>query len=588
MQLPGVETLTTTAVPVQRVMLARGVVIDPEALVRPLHPLGFKTRDEAEIVLDFGRETVGGVELRLTSERGGEIECFYGEDLPEAFRETDYTFGWYSLPHDTLDVAAGEQTCRTPGRRAFRYVRLRLRGALTVQGVTAWHEHHPVTLMGSFSCSDPLLNRAWALCEHNTRCCMQRYYEDGVKRDGLLWLGDYRVSYLCNAYLYGDVELAARSLRFFAATQQDDGRLLANAVSAGAHQHPDRIPYMKVHSDFQYTWSLINYTADFVCALRDLLLHAPAEALIAELWPVTTRVLAYLRKIDETTCERRGRHAFLSEVGDGSGWQTSRAALAMQLLAAVRAGDWLARQQVDTAEAARCRTWCEEQAPRFRERYRLADLGCISDADPDATLMIHATSQAVLAGLHHEADEAAAWLQAADQCPRAQRPKIGFAIGYWVEALFRAGLATTALREARAYWGHLLRHDATTCWGTIDLEEDGIRRPDTHAISHCHGWSAGLSYLLPGWVLGVRPNASAARVLTVAPQLGDLAWAEGTIPLPDGTVRVSWERDGDSVHGTLDIDTAAEVTVETRNGPSTCTRGHHAVRDLPLAGNAAG
>ena len=44
--------------------------------------------------------------------------------------------------------------------------------------------------LGTFSCSDALLNDAWAISRRTLKLCMQGFYEDGVKRDGMLIMVD--------------------------------------------------------------------------------------------------------------------------------------------------------------------------------------------------------------------------------------------------------------------------------------------------------------------------------------------------------------------------------------------------------------
>jgi hypothetical protein len=576
----GKHGLTTSVVPVRRVVLARGVLSAEQILAHRDAPLDVCCGETSEIILDFGRETVGGLQFECEAPQDVTVDVFYGEDLTEALRETDYTQGWYSLPHDRIIITPHDRTCQTPGRRAFRYVRLKIAGPLELRSLSAWFEHYPVTLRGSFSCDDVLLNQAWTICEHTTRCCMQRYYEDGVKRDGLLWIGDYRVAYLCNAYLYADAELARTSLELIARTQQDDGRLLATAYAVGANQHPDRIDYMGLSDRFMGSWSLINYTADFVCALRELQLFSGSESFIQDLWPVTRKTLAYLRSVDVDQCVARGKTAFIIEEGKGEGWQGSKAALAMQLLEAQKAGHLLAETLGDDEESQRCGDYVKTRTPVLRSRYIDGTLGCISDGTDEDSLMMHATAQAICADLHQDRCEAAQWTAAARANPRAQRPRIGFAVFYWLAALFRAGRTSAALDEAREYWGLMLRNNATSCWGTIDLDEPDIRRPDTHALSHCHGWSAGLAYLLPTHVLGVQSVSPAWRDVVIRPDLGDLQWAEGTIPLPDGSIHVAWERTGESVRGQVDVDSDATVTLDLGSEQRTLQRGRHDVSGI--------
>jgi hypothetical protein len=105
----------------------------------------------------------------------------------------------------------------------------------------------------------------------------------------------------------------------------------------------------------------------------------------------------------------------------------------------------------------------------------------------------------------------------------------------------------------------LLRSGATTTWELVDRREAGIDHIQPAGRSHCHVWSAGPAWLLPTGVLGVRPAAPGWREVVVRPALGDLAWAEGTIPTPHGDIRVSLESGG---RGTIDLPVGVSGTLE--------------------------
>jgi hypothetical protein len=87
----------------------------------------------------------------------------------------------------------------------------------------------------------------------------------------------------------------------------------------------------------------------------------------------------------------------------------------------------------------------------------------------------------------------------------------------------------------------------------------------------CHGWTAGPCYLLPRYVLGVEPEAVGYEQIGIRPFLGDLQWAEGTLPTPRGDIFVRWEKKPElrgqvflpeSISGTLAMpDGRAKVTL---------------------------
>jgi len=60
--------------------------------------------------------------------------------------------------------------------------------------------------------------------------------------------------------------------------------------------------------------------------------------------------------------------------------------------------------------------------------------------------------------------------------------------------------------------------------------------------SLCHGWASGPTAWRSQHALGVSPIEPGCRRVPVAPQLGDLQWAQGAYPTPLGPIRVRQER----------------------------------------------
>ena len=63
-----------------------------------------------------------------------------------------------------------------------------------------------------------------------------------------------------------------------------------------------------------------------------------------------------------------------------------------------------------------------------------------------------------------------------------------------------------------------------------------------YLTSLCHGWSAGPAAWLHEAVLGVRPALPGFAAVDFLPSLGDLRWAEGTVPSPRGPITVALRR----------------------------------------------
>jgi hypothetical protein len=179
-----------------------------------------------------------------------------------------------------------------------------------------------------------------------------------------------------------------------------------------------------------------------------------------------------------------------------------------------------------------------------------------------------------LAGLRDPRETAAALKQGG---PKDLSTFYGY---YVIEALGKAGETTAALDMIRQYWGGMLDLGATTFWEDFDLawtENAGrIDEPvppgkaDIHGDfgahcyvgfrhSFCHGWAGGPTAFLSHRVLGIRPAAPGFAKVRVQPDLGDLEWAEGSYPTPNGVIKVRHEKRPD---GTVKSDITLPPGVE--------------------------
>src|SRR5207249_4326501 len=91
--------------------------------------------------------------------------------------------------------------------------------------------------------------------------------------------------------------------------------------------------------------------------------------------------------------------------------------------------------------------------------------------------------------------------------------------------------------------GDMLDKGSTTAWETFSGFDGRL-----WTRSWCHAWAALPAYILPTYVLGVRPLEPGFSRALIAPQLGDLTWAEGRVPTPHGPIAVRLDKDGQGLN----------------------------------------
>ncbi len=540
----------------------------------------FKTHDDfsPSIILDFGRDVTGYVDIVIADSAGGVVDVLYGEDL-------------YLTRVDSFILRGGRQVLRPYNRRTFRYCKLLFRETpeqIEIEEVSCALATYPVERRGAFSCSDELLNRIWEVGRYTIRISMLDHYVDCPWRERTMYGGDMYGENLIAHYAFGDPRMTRKCLRQMAHLQYPEGAL------------PPWGPYSGCHG-FYPAWS-----AFWALCLLDHYELSGDRDLLQELWPNLKALLEWTITEAQNECglirrpvraprqEREApepssgyRHWMESERGRCTIWDN------VAFLPLLRRTGELARALGRADEAERYLAACEAMAGAMQERFLDPETGLYADeADGEGARRPGFTGYHNALMLWTGALDSASARRVIERVFTPQVQSIGgpFAALFMTEALFRYGEDGAALDFIRAYWGEMLNRGATTFWEdhfSLDWAPGVVPERGT---SRCHGWSAGPTYSLPAHVLGVRPLTPGFEQVLVHPQPGDLDWAAGEVPTPHGPVRVSWSRSADEFRMELDVPpgTTARVVLPpvTMHGAAVYVDGRTVESEAEGAGQA--
>ncbi len=543
---------------------------------------------EASMLIDFREEVVGGLEMKIRCEAGAHVEVIYEEEPDGAMRREPFVCSWYKQPKDEYDLQAGEHILISQGRRGFRYIGLFIRSEknaelISVRGISgSW----PLTERGSFRCSDECLNKIWEISRNTARACMQDFYEDGVKRDGLLWIGDFRIAFMAGWDAFGDSGLARRSLLMMRDSQYETGAIPACCAAGGGQQHDreDGISYMPGIPVNLGGWVIINYLADYICAIDEYVLRTGDRSILPEIMDSAEKTARFMLKtsdletpgqwwIDEYEIKKDENGQRYSIHHDCKNMPNmnigSKGGVLCEMLCAMQAMIRLAERAGDNALIAWAKEMTAKLDAHIETHYREPLFGQYTDLIKQKAPQVsqNATIRAILAGKKDD--------KGAERMARMLLPNMSFALCWRVEALMKAGRVDDALRDIRAAWGRMLDADSITCWERLDVPEMNATHYYDAPGSYCHGWGASPAYQLPEWILGVRPVKDGYEEIIVELHLGDLDWAEGSVPTPAGEIFVRGEKCGCGVKLMLDLPIyMKKCTVVWADGRKDAADGH--------------
>ncbi|CAI6083622.1 family 78 glycoside hydrolase catalytic domain [Cohnella sp. JJ-181] len=495
----------------------------PEPGVLPVFEDG-----DCELVIDLGAESSGFVGFELEAPAGTIIDAYGVEYMREGY--TQHTYG---LENTFRYVCKeGRQSYLSPVRRGFRYLYLTVRGnrePVKLHEIFIHQSTYPVANLGSFSCSDSLLNEAWEISRHTTRLCMEDTFVDCPAYEQVFWVGDSRNEALVNYYVFGATDIVERCL---------------NLVPGSADETPlylDQVPS---------AWSSVipNWTFFWITACREYAAHTGDAAFAARIWPSVRHTLThYLQHIDDSGLLNMAGWNLLDwapidQPNEGIvTHQNMFLAKALRESRALAAAAGAAQEADAFAESAG-RLEAAINAHLWDEG-RQAYIDCIhADGRRSDIYSMQTQVVAYLCGVAQGDRHAVIERYLISPPPAFVQIGSPFMSFFYYEALEQAGRQGQMLDDIRRNYGQMLRYGATTCWEMYPNFSENRSNPDMLTRSHCHAWSAAPAYFLGSSILGVKKGADGWRKVEVAPQPCDLDWAEGVVPLPQGGhIAVSWE-----------------------------------------------
>ncbi len=510
-----------------------------------------------QILLDFGKELSGRLQIAGTA--GAKIEVHTGESREAALRiltdgrliAIDNSGPW--------SLTLGGDAPQTTPYTAFRYALLTFPGDQPVALTKADcdFKYYPVQYKGAFSCSDPLLTRIWYSGAYIAHLGMQEDIWDSPKRDRGLWIGDLDVTgtTINDAFL---------------------DRFLMERTIAGGREEAGAIPTKSVNT-------IPGYSAAWFGCLANFYRHDGDDAFLRGQHQNILSLLAF----QQTQFDANNLFTNPKNEWDFTDWAPgyvqhtplTLAATDLFIIKGVREAVFLLRSLGDTANADKYTAWADTLTGAARTHLADANTGTYSDR-------VQGNAMAVYSGVATPEQQAKIYqsvLQAGT--PAWQPPVAGDLSGaevispyyghYVLRAYSQMGQPQAGIDLIRRYWGDMLTRTGTTGWEQFDPSFSRDMNQDIARMSYLslsHGWATGPTSFLTECILGVTPTEGGFKTVTIEPQLGDLTWAEGTVPTPHGDIHLRAEKDATALTCTLTLPSSITALVKLPTRTITLTK----------------
>lgn len=475
-------------------------------------------------VLDFEKEIIGTLRLKIEAPRGTIIDLAYGEALDNEriiTRKFEYRFA------DRYIAAGGMQEFEGLHERGFRYLQIVFRcfdQPVIVHKISAQDHRYPMPVQATFKSDDAYLNNLWSISVETVSACSVDTFVDCPWREQVLWLNDMMVSGIFYAGLTADRFLPARSLRV-AADGQDERGLIPVAPPSKTEIFTTAPAIMAVVLHHHHLYS------DDLELVRELMPRIVRGLDLYRRWQDESGSVLIPERDDVTNFVD---WAYSSDTAEIAG---TTAVFNLVVAAGFKCASVLHAALGQTEESLR--TLAEADA--------VATAVCRQFWDPSARHLIDCTEPPLK--LPSSSQHSHALALYFDLLPPEYRadclealfdPSLIEAEFYYqhfvLAALARNGLESDALASIRRLWREMIESGSLTVWeakaGTCAFEGCG---------SLCHAFSCTPLYFMQTVLLGIQPLRPGFTEFEINPRSLDLEWCRGTIPTPHGLIEVAWQ-----------------------------------------------
>ncbi len=471
-------------------------------------------KEGAFIILDFGREICGGARiLTHAAANGFTLRLRFGESVTETCADLIGTKNGATAVNDhalrDFSVSPVFLSDLQFGQTGFRFLRIDvLKGEGNIKNILAVYDHLDLPQLGTFECSDALINRIFDVAAHTVSLCMQTNLWDGIKRDRLIWVGDMHPEMMAINCLYGRQPMIEDAIDF----------------SAGSCPLPE---FMNGIPAYSFWWIICLH--DYFFYTGDALYVKKHAAYITE----------FVKYIDSVVSSKGALTFPESPMSYFLDWPSADSP---ERRAGVYALCGIAMQKAQTLF-------------EILGQDKALPESIVKRIDP--TLcggnLKQVNAIKFLAG-HLSAGQVSKLLNAG-----GAKGFSTFMSYYIMSAMKLSGCGKNALESMKEYYGAMLNRGATSFWEDFSLDwlENSSRiddfplqgQKDIHGDygaycyvgfrhSLCHGWSAGPVPFLFHHVLGVSELEPGGKTIRVSPDLCGLKYAKGTYPTSFGIVEI--------------------------------------------------
>jgi hypothetical protein len=514
----------------QRILKVRRVegITKDEGFLTGKKALSIPANKKVSILLDQTFNTIAYPELLLSKGKNASVKMTFAEALVDEKgnkKNRDQVEGMHIVGNYDIFVADGgeKRLFRPLWMRTYRYVQLDIETKdepLQIDDIYGMYTGYPFEETAKFSSSDASLKNLWDVGWRTARLCAGETYYDCPYYEQLQYEADTRIQALISLYVSGDDRLARKAILDFYHSMVPEG------LTQG--RYPSN--RLQVIPPFSLWW---------VSMIYDYSMHRDDKAFTAEFLTGISSVLTWYEKHLDPEKGMLGpmpwwnfvdyTHVFPNGVPDGADDGNS-SVITLQYVYTLQQAAKIFESQGKQQQAQQYKDLATKIAKRTYELCYDKSKGYMANTPEFKAYSQHANIMGVLT----------------DAIPKAEQ-----------QSLMKRVIADTTLGPATFYYRFYLNQAlkaadlADLYYGQLTPWRDMLKmglttfaeKPEP-ARSDCHAWSASPNYDFLATICGIMPQDIGFSTVLIKPALGELSYANGTMPHPKGTIQVDLKRKG--------------------------------------------
>lgn len=510
-----------------RIRRAEGISVSDE-LLQGKKPLTIPANTKTSILIDQDFNTTAYPQLLVSGGKGASIQLNYTEALLNEKMQKGNRNNIDGLSvignYDVFLPDGGiNRLFNTLWLRTYRYIQMDITTAnepLIINDLYGYYTGYPFEQKARFSSNDKSMEDIWNVGWRTARLCAGETYYDCPYYEQLQYPGDTRIQALISLYVTGDDRLMRKAILDFYNSRVPEG------LTQGRYPS-NRIQVIPPYALF------------WVSMIYDYWMYRQDDEFVAQFLPTIDAIMTWYENNVDKDKDMLGPMRWWNFVDYTDGFpggvphgaeRGNSSVVTFQLTYTLNQAVKLYEYFDKKCEADKYKQLSDRLKKGAYDQCFNKEKNAMANTPEKDSYSQHASILAILSDAIPAADQESVMKTVINDSSLI--PVTFYFRFYLTQALKKTGLGDLYY-PSLDYWRDMIKIGLTTF----------AEKPEP-ARSDCHAWSASPLYDYFAIICGITPDSPQFKTIKIEPSLGDLKQISGSMPHPNGEIKIELQRQG--------------------------------------------